>query len=67
MIHLSLLAAPLSSAPWSLICLIISIIFLILASFVQVGAAADGTARWRFTIHFGWAGVLFAVLAMALK
>lgn len=64
---LLLLVASLGGASWSLICLIISLILLFIAAFISGGfwTAAPGTWPQR-GIAFGWAGLFFYVLAVAL-
>jgi len=59
-----ILVATLSAAPWSLIFLIASLILLFLAAFIGP-PVADGPFYRRF--NFGWAGVFFYVLAVAVS
>ena len=59
-----LLTATLSGAPWSLICLIASLILLFIAAFIGP-PAAEGPFYRR--INFGWAGLFFYVLAVAVS
>jgi len=56
MFTLLLLAASLSAAPWSLICLIVALILFLLA--------ALNVPSSRFSL--GWAGAFFLTLAVAL-
>jgi hypothetical protein len=57
------LVATLASVPWSLICLIVSLILLFLAAFVGP-PTTDGPFYRR--LNLGWAGLFFYVLAVAL-
>ena len=59
-----ILVATLSGAPWSLICLIASLILLFVAAFIGP-PVSDGPCYRR--LNFGWAGVFFYVLAVAVS
>jgi hypothetical protein len=58
-----LFAPSLSGAPWSLICLIASLILLFVAAFIGP-PVTDGPFYRR--LNFGWAGLFFYVLAVAV-
>jgi hypothetical protein len=68
MIFLLLLVASLGGASWSLICLIVSLILLFIAAFITGGGAwFSGSPSWPARgIAFGWAGIFFYVLAVAI-
>ena len=61
---LVLLATSLSSAPWSLIFMIVSLICLLIAAFIT-GSTVEGGPFYR-RLNWGWAGMFFFVLAVAL-
>lgn len=62
-------APSISGASWSLVCMIISLILLFIAAFVTGGGALFGpNPAWPARgIAFGWAGLFFFVLALALR
>lgn len=64
MITLLLFAASLSATPWSLILMIASIIFLVIAVFFV--PSADAGRPFYSRINFGWLGILLFVIAIAL-
>ncbi len=66
--ELLFITASLGNASWSLICLIISLICLFIAAFISGGFWAGAAAGpWPGRgVAFGWAGMFFYVLAVAL-
>jgi purine-cytosine permease-like protein len=61
-----ILTASISTASWALICMIISLILLFIAAFVTGGASSPSPTSWHSRVSFGWAGMLFFVLSVAL-
>ena len=55
----------LAGTPWPVICLIISLILLFIAAFVTAGGGTEGPFYRR--VSFGWAGLFFYVLAVAIS
>lgn len=61
-----ILLTSLGGASSSLICLIISLILLFIAAFITGSAASPAPAPWYNRVAFGWAGMFFYVLSVAL-
>ena len=64
MLLLFLIVASLGAASWQLICLIISLILLFIAAFINPQPGPE--PRWYARVSWGWAGLFFFVLATAL-
>lgn len=58
-----LLLATLGGASWPLIFLIIALVCLFIAAFVQPNPAGP----WYARLSWGWAGMFFALLSLALS
>jgi hypothetical protein len=62
---LTIFLTTIQGASWSLFCLIVSLVLLFIAAFVTGSAgAADAPFYRRF--GFGWAGLFFFVLSVAI-